>query len=106
MLHDERRCSGDQPATFGATWVNRQEVKERFRATVLTSRDQQALSPAVQQKNIDWKNFDGGVGDGERPGVSFAAHDEVEVCELDYDEGSEDLEEGKIPHWKNDDEEN
>ncbi|KAJ1139643.1 hypothetical protein NDU88_006010 [Pleurodeles waltl] len=105
LLHDDRRCSGVQSAKFGVTWENQQEVRERFRATILTSREQQAISPVVQQKNIDWKNFDG-VGDGERPGVSCTAHDEMAVCELDYDEGSEDLEEVEIPHWKNDWEEN
>ncbi|KAJ1201185.1 hypothetical protein NDU88_004999 [Pleurodeles waltl] len=68
MLHDDRRCSGVQSAKFGVTWENRQEVRKRFRATVLKSREQQAISPVVQQKNIDWKNFDGG-GRWGTPGI-------------------------------------
>ncbi|KAJ1208114.1 hypothetical protein NDU88_003503 [Pleurodeles waltl] len=99
MLHKVGRCSGDQPAKFGATWENRQEVRERFRATIPTAGEQQSTSE-VQKKNVDWKNFDGGVGDGEHPGTSFG-YDDTEVCELDYDEESEALEEGEIPEERN-----
>ncbi|KAJ1164599.1 hypothetical protein NDU88_005035 [Pleurodeles waltl] len=67
MLHDDRRSSRVQWAKFGETRENRQEVRERFRVTILTLREQQVISPVVQQKNIDLKNFDG-VGDGGPPG--------------------------------------
>ncbi|KAJ1150769.1 hypothetical protein NDU88_003558 [Pleurodeles waltl] len=92
MLHKVGRCSGDQPAKFGVTWENQQEVRERFRATVPTVGEHQITSE-VQKKNVDWKNFDGGAGDGERAGTSFG-NDDTEICELDYDEESNDLKEG------------
>ncbi|KAJ1081947.1 hypothetical protein NDU88_002119 [Pleurodeles waltl] len=94
MLHKVGGCSGDQPAKFGVTWENRQKVRERFRATVPTAGEQKTTSE-VQKKNVDWKNFD-----GERPGTSFG-YDDTEICELDYDEESEDLEEGEIPDERN-----
>ncbi|KAJ1206408.1 hypothetical protein NDU88_001813 [Pleurodeles waltl] len=48
---------------------------------------------------IDWKKFDGGVGDGECPSGSDMEVGLEMHCKLDYDDESE-LEEGNMPHWK------
>ncbi|KAJ1122487.1 hypothetical protein NDU88_000973 [Pleurodeles waltl] len=93
MLHEQRRCSEEQPVRIRVAWGDRQEVRERFSATIPTTRDQRIHE--TKKPKCYWKTFDGGVGDGERPGVSCGELDKFIECELDYDEEDEELEGGK-----------
>ncbi|KAJ1101703.1 hypothetical protein NDU88_006768 [Pleurodeles waltl] len=79
----------------------RYKAKERSAATDLTAREGVAHKTSTDGLDIDWRVYNGGVGDGARPGVSAMADVQDMEREQHYeDEEEEKLEEGEIPHWK------
>ena len=64
-------------------------------ATLSSTRDKDVLPLPVSKK--DWDKYDGGVGDGERPGVSGLGRvGDSDVLSLVYEEDLVDMEEGDL----------
>ncbi|KAJ1135036.1 hypothetical protein NDU88_001482 [Pleurodeles waltl] len=102
MLLCAQKDSKVQPAGYQASHVDRLEEKKRFGATIPTTQERKTSAmTSVIHKKVDWKCYDGSVGDGECPSVSAVQVGGAIDCELDYEEENEDLEEGEILHWRN-----
>ncbi|KAJ1120116.1 hypothetical protein NDU88_008291 [Pleurodeles waltl] len=69
-----QKSSNVQLAEYEESQVDRPEERERFGATILTAREKKiAATTSVNYKKVDWKRYDGGVGDGECPSPSGSA---------------------------------
>ncbi|KAJ1135606.1 hypothetical protein NDU88_002044 [Pleurodeles waltl] len=95
-----RSCDKKQLERLGAVSTTWYEERERSEVTLLMARDGAPASYPPIAKDMYWRNYDGGVGDGERPGMSGGVDEQEMECELDYEE-EEELEEDEILRGNN-----
>ncbi|KAJ1170174.1 hypothetical protein NDU88_002055 [Pleurodeles waltl] len=82
------------------TCEHQTEERERLGATAPSLWEEKKQHAPPKEVNINWRNFDGGMGDDECLDVSTIELKERElddVVELDYDHEEGELED-KIPH--------